>query len=146
MCTCASGKLGQAPGVIEIEVRGNDMAYVVASKAQALDLGQRGLARIEAGGAAAQERATQAHRVGEVVRAEARVDEDQARAGLEEQAVAHEAGPFEEAPLAEGETGAGRAHGSAIDVVNSHGSMGGHGALDPIGRIGQVVAGAPTGT
>ena len=116
------GKVGEPSGVIEVEVRDDDIAHVPPVEAEPFDVGERGLLALEP-------RAGQAEKKGpeplsgaaNVVRAEARVDEHEAIGTLDEQAVRDEPfgreSPSERAPRE-------RTHGAAVEVVN-----GGHARL-----------------
>ena len=105
-----------AAGVIEIEMRHDDVAHVFSLEAELLHLRERGLGGIEL---RPDEHLEHARHVGlalEVACAEAAVDEDQAIAlGLDEQAMAdHEPAPTLRTDQPTGD----RAHRGAVEVMN----------------------------
>jgi hypothetical protein len=104
------GKVAYAADMVAVEVRDDDVAHVVAVKAELLDLMYGGLLTFEH---RADEVSGRSHPTGGVVavlRAEAGVDQNQTVAGLDQQHVAYQL------------TAPGRVHGSAVEVMNLHAS------------------------
>lgn len=116
------GEIREASGVVEVEVRDDDVAHVSPIEAEAFDVGERGLLEVEPRARHAEEESPEALSWrADVVRAEARVDQHEAVGALDEQAVRDEPLGRERPPERAARE---RAHGAAVEVVN-----GGHGRL-----------------
>jgi hypothetical protein len=94
------GKVREAAGVVEVEVRGNDVAHITGLEAERLDLRERGLGRIETGADECSDGSAKLARPIYVVNAEAGVDEDQPLGALDQQAVADKPCAGQQATLA----------------------------------------------
>src|SRR5579883_923275 len=115
------GEVGEAAGVIGVEVGDDHVAHVGGAEPEALDPAQRGLLGIEARAHHGDEAGAEAAaRVGEVGGAEAGVDEHEAVVALDEQAVADEARGRAQAAFAGDQAAADGAHGAAVEVVDAH--------------------------
>jgi hypothetical protein len=94
--------------VVEVEMRRDDMTDVFGSEAETFDLSYRGLVAVERRPEQEPRRPQSARRIGDVIDAEAGVDENQTVVGFDEQDVA-------DLPWCPR-----RKHGPAIEVVNPH--------------------------
>jgi hypothetical protein len=115
-----TGEVGQPARVVEVEVGDGDVADVGRVEAQAADLLHGRLTELGLRAKADRERhAETSVRAGDVVSAEAGVDQHEAVPGLDQQAVAaHARAP--EAALAGDQSAPVRAEGAAVEVVNRH--------------------------
>src|SRR4051794_40981440 len=110
------GEIRDAAGVIEVEVCGEDVADIGRVMAERLDLPDRRLALLADRGGHRAEWPAEAVRVGAVTEAESRVDQDQLPVGLDQQAVGYDLRRLQQPALAGEQTGASRAHRSAVEV------------------------------
>ena len=113
------GEILDAAGVVEIEMRHDDVPHVARREAESLDLPDRGQPRVEADVVEHdEERADAPIGVAHVLQAEAGIDEDEPLVGLEEQAVTGELRGRAAADAVE-YGAAERLHQSAIEVVDA---------------------------
>ncbi len=121
------GEVGEAADVVDVEVRRDDVADVVASETELLHLAGGGLVDVERRPQQVT-RGADAGGIGAVLEAEAGVDEHQPVVGLDEQHVAHDGG-------------ARCVHGAAVEVMDLHAHDPIHGHLSgrPNGRLGEEV-------
>ena len=116
------GKVREAAGVVEVEVRDQDVAHVLGVEAEAAHVldGRGGAPRVDAGDGG-EGSAEAPRRVAQIVGADAGVDEHEAARGrLDEQAVRHHVAALEEAAVAVHEAPRDRTHRGAIEVVHAH--------------------------
>lgn len=112
------GKVRQAAGVIEVEVRRDDVADVGGVEAPFADLGYGRLGGFNARANDGPERLAELARVARVVEAEAGVDEHQPFSSLDEEAVTDKPCAGQPAALTGEQTRPARAHRAAVQVVN----------------------------
>ena len=113
------GEVGQAAAVIGVEVGGDDMTDVGGGEAERLDLLQRRRLRPRLGVHQPEDGAELA-RVAGVLHAEAGVDQDQALAALDQQAVADHLGGREHAAFAPKQAPPVGAQRPAAEVMDRH--------------------------
>ena len=114
-------KIGETARVIAVEVRDRDVSHVLAREPERLDLPQYRLLFAWLVASDELKRAAEALvRQTHVVEPEARVDDDEAVARLEHEAVADHRRSFEPAPSAGDAPAPAGAHGAAVDVVYFH--------------------------
>jgi len=102
------GEIGEAPSVVYVEVRKDDVPDVVAAEAEPLDLAGSGLGGVQRRSDEVAHRPDATCRVCDVLQAVPGVDQDQAVAGLDEQDVGDD-------------RESGHAHCAAVEVVHLHG-------------------------
>ena len=112
------GEVGQAAGMVEVEVGGDHMAHVVRIKAALTDLGDRGLTGAGARTDERVEERAELARIARIVEAEACVDQDQTVRALDQQAVADEPRLGQESAAAGQLTRTTRAHRAAVEVMD----------------------------
>ena len=111
------GKVGQPAGVVDVEVRGDDVAYVAGREAQRAYLFDRRLALARLRCEQRVEDQPELARVAHVIETEARVDQDESFGSLDEQAVTDQLCPVQRAAVAVDQAPAVRAHRAAAEVV-----------------------------
>ena len=111
-------EVGDAAGVIEVEMRGDDVADVGRVVAQRLDLANRGLTLLADRGDQRAEGLAEPLGVCVVAQAEAGVDQDQLAARLDQQAMGDDRRPLQQSAAARHQTRPPRAHRSAIEVLD----------------------------
>jgi len=112
------GEVGEAPGVVGVEVGGDDVANVAGREAEPLELLQR--RRLDLRPSAHKALDAESPRILRVLDPEAGVDEDQPFAGLDRQAVADDQATVQQAAVAVDQAPAVRAERPAIEVVDPH--------------------------
>src|SRR4051812_42608497 len=116
------GEVRDAAGVIEVEVRGEDVADIGRVMAECLDLPDSRLALLADRRGHGPEWPAEAIRIGAVAETESGVDQDQLPSGLDQQAVGDDLRCLQQAALAGEQTGAPRAHRSAVEVLDLDGA------------------------
>lgn len=107
---CGVGKVREPTGVVQVQVRGHNVPYVIPRKTQGLDLGQSRCRLGQARAGHPHPTATKStHGVMHICSAYAGLHQDKARAGFKQQAVADH--------TANGQ----RAHAAAVKMMNFHG-------------------------
>ncbi len=113
------GEVGQAAGVVGVEMGDDDPAHVGGLEAERLELLQRRRLGLRLGVHQTEEGAELA-RVARVLDAEARIDQDQPLAGLDREAVADDMTLLKPATVAVDQTPPMRAERPAVEVVDPH--------------------------
>lgn len=113
-------EVGDPPCMIEIQMGENDVPHVVRGGADARETRDDGLAVIEARGHLSQPCSAEARGRREVVRSEARVDEQQSVLGLDRENMTYEPCALEEATTSVDEPRAGWAERRGVEMMNSH--------------------------
>ncbi len=122
------GGVGDATGVVEVEVGEHDVANIFGRKTE----GSHPAACRRDGvvGGARDELEHPGKAVGGVVRADARFHQHQAIGRFDEQAVADQVPAFEEAAFPVRKAAGGRTQGAAVEVVHAHDGPGGGGFFE----------------
>jgi hypothetical protein len=113
-------EIRNAAGVIAVEMRQQQMPDIVGRIAQRLDLPHRGLGRIQPRRRLPNPSTSKPHRLRDVAKANAGVDQRQAVIGLDQQAVTHQTRPLEDAAGAVHQTPPDRTHGAGVEVMDLH--------------------------
>ena len=114
------GEVGQAAGVVEVEVGGDDLADVGGAEAERFELPQRRRPLARLGIHHQAEGAAELTWLAGVLDPEPGVDEHQPVAGLDRQAVADDVGPLQPAALAVDQPPPVRAERPAVEVMHPH--------------------------
>jgi hypothetical protein len=112
------GKVRQTAGVVEVEVRRDDVSHIARLEAELPDLRDRRLGRVGAGTHHGREGNPELPRVLRVGEAEAGVHEHEPLGALDQQAMTDQACAREQTPLAGEHARAARTHGAAVDVMD----------------------------
>ncbi len=113
------GEVGQAAGVVGVEVGGDDLAHVGGVEAEALTCSSA-VSSIVGLRVHQREDGPELFRVARVLGAEAGVDQDQPVVGLDQQAVADAPARLEQAALAVDQPRPAGAERAAVEVVDAH--------------------------
>ena len=113
-------EVGQAPGVVEVQVGRHDVADVVDAEAEVGDLPQGCLRDFEPRPRQCGEQGAEPLGIGHVLDPEPGVDEDEAVLALDQQAMAAHRRDRPRAAAAAEQPPAARAQRPAVEMVNSH--------------------------
>ncbi len=114
-------EVGQAAGMVQVQVGHHDMTHVGGLEAECLHLMQRRLLHAQCRPRQRAEAGAEMARVAHVGAAQAGVDQHQAVGALDQQAVAAHLRRFEQAAGAVDQLLAVRAHGAAVEVMDLEG-------------------------
>lgn len=117
------GKVRNAAGVIEIEVREDDVLHIVRRKAERPNLGERGLFPREPWRYHPQPRLAEPRGRLDITRPEPRIHEQEAARRLDEEHVADHSRSLEKAAPTVHEPRAHRAERGGIEMVDLHGRL-----------------------
>jgi hypothetical protein len=113
------GKVGEAAGMVNIEVRGHDMPHVSRREPERLNACKSRFSWIALGARNVAEQETETSDVSDVIGSDAGVDQDEAIVRLNHQAMANETATLKRASLPIDELCADGTHGEGIDVVDA---------------------------
>ena len=113
-------KVGQAPGVVEVQVGRHDVADVVDAEAEVGDLAERRLGHFEPRPGERGEQETEPIGIAHVLDPEPGVDEDEPVLALDQQAMAAHRRDRPGAAAAAEQPSAARAQRPAVEMVDSH--------------------------
>ena len=113
-------KVRHAARMVAIEMRQQQMPYVIGREAERLHLADGRLGRIKPRRGLPDPFAPEPRRVADVVEPDAGVDQHEAVIALDQQAVTDHPRPLEDAAAAVHEPLADRAHGAGVEMVDAH--------------------------